>query len=246
MSARYPSWDREYQRAYRERSDTPEKRAARKAKQKAWREANREQIYARRKAALESNPERHEAQKAKQREWYESNKPRHLAKTSIYRVKNSAKIKATKRDHYQRNSVRISESCMRRYWANRKERIRKVAEWQAANRPYMRAYRRHKYKTDPEYRRRHNLLVRKWQAIDKASGKTNLRQRIRRKKRMDGLTDQYVREVLAKNSIVKARDFPQELVELKRAEIRLKQQLKQKHENATISNQHRSASTGAA
>lgn len=225
MKAKYPSWEPQYQREYRQRTMTPEKLARKRAYKQEWSKTRKAHIRATRKKFYVIHPEKYEAKKAKQRQWYIANRKRHATKARIYRLKNKDKIKAQKRVHYLRNFAEISEYCRRRYRANPKHWIGKTTEWVNANRAYVTAYRKHRYKTDPEYRRRIIKTNLKWYATKRDANASNARQRQKRALERHRITDKYVREVLAKHSNLNPRDFPQALVELKKAEIRLKKEI---------------------
>lgn len=229
-SARYPSWEPDYRRAYCIRTATPEKLKRRREYNRQRSASKKEHIRAVRKASFEAHPERREAQKAKQQAWYQANKKRLAALAKINRLKNRAKIAASKRDYYQRNREVIRKYHHRRYHARPEHWIKKTAEWTAKNRARVAAYRRNRYNTNPEARRRRILSAKKWQTGDRASGRERVRQKDRRTRHRVNITNQHVRELLAKRSSIPAKNFPQSLVELKKAEIRLKRKLEQNHE----------------
>lgn len=225
MKAKYPSWEPEYQRAYRQRTETPEKAARQRAYKQKWSSTRKEHIQATRKSFYAKHPEKYEAKKSKQRDWYLANKQRHATKGRIYRLKNKDKIKAQKRAYYRSNFSKISEYHRRRYRANPKHWIRKTAEWTNANRAYVNAYHRHRYKTEPEYRKRITATNMKWYVTKRDAAVYRARQKEQRKQERQRITDKYARGLLARRSALKPKHLPQPLVELKKAEMRLKHEL---------------------
>ena len=86
-------------------------------------------------------------------------------------------------------------------------------------------------KRNRKYRARHPDRVRQWEKRN--SEKVKEYQRKYREKSSDDLSDHYVKKLLtANNSPLTATDIPQPLIEAKRAEIKLKRELKERqHDN---------------
>lgn len=180
--------------------------------------------YQRRKRSefFAANPGKHAKRLAYARAHYRSNKKRHLLVCKLYRLRNSAAQKEKKRKYYLKNRERISSYSKRRYSENREKRIAKTNEWRARNWEYVKRYRRHRYKTDGGYRMNY---IRNYQRRAWKDGRAKQWQRNSRKRKRQMITNAYAREMLTKHSNLSAKDFPPELVELKKAQLRLKQEL---------------------
>lgn len=103
---------------------------------------------------------------------------------------------ASHRKHYEKHKKKVNAKA-KEYRQNNKD---KVAKWKA------------------QYQKK--LSVRRWEAIKafQLMDREDIEKALDRKM----LKDWYVRELLAKRSALKAKEFPQKLVELKRAQLMLR------------------------
>lgn len=125
---------------------------------------------------------------------------------------------------------RHKERMRQNYLENRDRYIAAANKYRVENREAVLAKRRTRYKAAHDHK---IVKGREYAAKRTESGKAAAyRKKVRKEtrawsiSRSAALTDGYVREMLAKNSIISAPDFPQELVEVKRLEIKLKRKMR--------------------
>jgi hypothetical protein len=130
------AYDREYQKANRERLNA-QKREYRKANRekinaanRKYHKANSERIYAQQREYRKANAEEINAW---QREYYKANSEKILAEKSEYRKANRERIKAQGREYHNANRARLNAKNREYYKANR-------ARLNAKNREYYKEY----------------------------------------------------------------------------------------------------------
>jgi len=128
--------------------------------------------------------------------------------------------------------LKHKESARRYYLKNKAKVAAQSAAWRKANPERAKMNRRKRYLADLERRR---AKGREYCAARRVSGqaasyreRTRLRQREWSRKRSAAIADDYAREQLSKYSPISARDWPQELVEVKKIQIQLKRLVRNK------------------
>lgn len=198
MSAKYPSWSREYQRKYQAEYRAKNRQNIRKYFTQ-YRIKNRDRIL---KRIAEHKQINKEAIKAKRAEYYSKNKQAIKEKNRANYAKNKVAFKARSKKYQQNNKekVKVNAASRRRYRAKHDHYIVK-------GRQYCQA--RKESGSAAKYRDRIREKQRAWA-----------------RKRSADCGDAYAREQLSKYSIISAKDWPQELVEAKKLEIQLKRQIR--------------------
>ena len=130
-----------------------------------------------------------------------------------YRAKNKDRIRGKDREYYSREDVRLR---VQKYREENKDYLSGlVREWKLKNKARMREKERER-KAKPENARR----IAAWNILYcRRRGKT-----VR-----DQLADEYIKDVLTKNSSLTRAEIPQEVIELKRLHLTLKRERRKRY-----------------
>jgi hypothetical protein len=203
-----------------------------RAGQKAWYEKNKEIINAKKRERyhLTKPPPKPEKPKktdeeirARQKAYYQKNREKILTQMRAWQAANSEYMKEQAKKWQQNNKERVIEY-RKKYYEENSERLKQRSkEWVKKafeeNPDKIRAERRRRKKEakakDPE---RYNMMTSKW---NRKTGKAVVSE----------LRDCYIKQLLCKHPVVKrlsAKDIPQEMVEAKRLEIKIRRELNEK------------------
>jgi hypothetical protein len=166
--------------------------------------------------------------------YYEINKEKILARQKEYYKNNREKLLANQKARYAANPEYYKE-----YAEKNKEHIKtRYKEWVAKNKDKVNQYsynqQKKAFERDPDKVRearqrnkarqkaknpeRYNMMANKW---NRKTGKASVSE----------LRDCYIKQLLCKHAVVKrlsAKDIPQEMIEVKRLEIKIRRELNEK------------------
>ena len=198
---------------------------------KEWRERNLEEVRAKaRERWRTENPPKEpkpkltpEEVRERQRKYYAENKERYKEYGKKYYVENKDMFKEYHKKWVEENKERLKET--RQKWADKnRERINALSN----------AYAKKMFLQDPEKTRRarnekkKGMKVKDPQAWNEKMRRYNAASQ---KRMVEGLTDAYVRQRLARSNDdsprkISAKDIPQSLVEVKRVQLMILRSLK--------------------
>lgn len=130
----------------------------------------------------------------------EANREKVLERRRKWAAANRERLIEKKRELRKKKADKIREQKRLRYARSNGEELRKIKQWRAANPEKMRSY-----EQNPE---------------------RMSKRRQRSKNQVAEATDGYIKDLLKEGTGLKRSDLPQELVELKRKQLKIKRQLK--------------------
>jgi len=160
------------------------------------------------------------------KQYYQVNKEKTLEQKKQYRQANKEKIKERKKKYYQVNKEKTLEHNKQYRQAN-KEKIKE------RKKKYYQANKEKTLEHSKQYRQANKEKIEQYNKQYRQANKEKLKEKS--KDNRNKLVDPYIKTIISKqtNGMLKAKDIPQELIELKRNNIILKRKIKDNGKEAT-------------